>query len=88
MARYVQQNYIPKLVQLFRTCEDLENLECLRLIFKIVKGISELQYHLLIDSFMFFISFSLVYFREFRVTFRFYLTMASTHHDLTKPRHQ
>ncbi|XP_024390933.1 uncharacterized protein [Physcomitrium patens] len=33
------QNYIPKLVQLFRTCEDLKNLKCLRLMFKIVKGI-------------------------------------------------
>nr|XP_024370707.1 serine/threonine-protein phosphatase 4 regulatory subunit 3-like isoform X2 [Physcomitrium patens] len=37
------QNYIPKLVQLFHTCEDLENLEGLRLIFKIVKGIISLN---------------------------------------------
>lgn len=43
------QNYIPKLVQLFRTCEDLENLECLRLIFKIVKGIISLNDGLIFD---------------------------------------
>nr|XP_024382924.1 serine/threonine-protein phosphatase 4 regulatory subunit 3-like isoform X3 [Physcomitrium patens] len=37
------QNYIPKLLQLFRTCEDLENLAGLQLIFKIVKGIISLN---------------------------------------------
>ncbi|KAG0581095.1 hypothetical protein KC19_4G224600 [Ceratodon purpureus] len=36
-------NYIRKLVQLFRTCEDLENLEALRLMFKIMKGIISLN---------------------------------------------
>jgi protein phosphatase-4 regulatory subunit 3 len=38
-----QQNYIRKLVELFRTCEDLENDEGLQLMFKIVKGISKLK---------------------------------------------
>ena len=49
MGRYVQQCYIRKLVQLFRTCEELKNLEGLRLMFKIVKGISEFQHRLLTD---------------------------------------
>jgi hypothetical protein len=39
----LQQNYIRKLVELFRTCEDLENGEGLQLLFKIVKGISKLN---------------------------------------------
>lgn len=42
-ATLVQQNYIRKLVELFRTCEDLENDEGLQLMFKIVKGISKLN---------------------------------------------
>jgi protein phosphatase-4 regulatory subunit 3 len=37
------QCYIRKLVQLFRTCEELKNLEGLRLMFKIVKGIISLN---------------------------------------------
>lgn len=39
-----QKNYIRKLVEIFRTCEDLENVEGLHLMFKIVKGISELNH--------------------------------------------
>jgi protein phosphatase-4 regulatory subunit 3 len=37
------QNYIRKLVQLFRTCEENKNLESLRFFFKIVKGIISLN---------------------------------------------
>ncbi|KAG0578678.1 hypothetical protein KC19_4G041700 [Ceratodon purpureus] len=37
------QNYIRKLVELFRTCEDLEDGEGLQLMFKIVKGIISLN---------------------------------------------
>jgi protein phosphatase-4 regulatory subunit 3 len=39
----LDQNYIRKLVELFRTCEDLENDEGLQLMFKIVKGIISLN---------------------------------------------
>ncbi|XP_024373621.1 uncharacterized protein [Physcomitrium patens] len=37
------KNYIRKLVEIFRTCEDLENVEGLHLMFKIVKGIISLN---------------------------------------------
>jgi len=43
-ATLCQQNYIRKLVEIFRTCEDLENDEGLQLMFKIVKGISKLNH--------------------------------------------
>ncbi|KAJ7545388.1 hypothetical protein O6H91_09G117300 [Diphasiastrum complanatum] len=38
-----EQNYIRKLLELFRVCEDLENIEGLHMIFKIVKGIISLN---------------------------------------------
>lgn len=68
-ASCVQQNYIRKLVQLFRTCEDLENLEGLRLMFKIVKGISELLYLLVTvcNIFVFFHGLHHIYLLEFLV---------------------
>ncbi|KAJ7531832.1 hypothetical protein O6H91_14G061000 [Diphasiastrum complanatum] len=38
-----EQNYIRKLLELFKVCEDLENIEGLHMIFKIVKGIISLN---------------------------------------------
>ncbi|KAL3683370.1 hypothetical protein R1sor_001392 [Riccia sorocarpa] len=38
-----EQNYIRKIIELFRMCEDLENLEALHMLFKIVKGIISLN---------------------------------------------
>lgn len=37
----VQQDFFSKLVDLFRMCEDLENMDGLYMIFKLVKGICE-----------------------------------------------
>ena len=42
---HMQQEFFRKLMELFRVCEDLENMDGLHMIFKIVKGIS--QYSLL-----------------------------------------
>ncbi|KHG17695.1 Serine/threonine-protein phosphatase 4 regulatory subunit 3 [Gossypium arboreum] len=36
----MQQDFFQKLMELFRICEDLENMDGLHMIFKIVKGIS------------------------------------------------
>ncbi|KAG6544232.1 hypothetical protein Mapa_014335 [Marchantia paleacea] len=38
-----EQNYIRKIIELFRTSEDLENLEALHMLFKTVKGIISLN---------------------------------------------
>ncbi|KAG2597411.1 hypothetical protein PVAP13_5KG256100 [Panicum virgatum] len=38
------RDFFPKLVDMFRMCEDLENLDDLHMIFKLVKGISALEY--------------------------------------------
>ncbi|XP_024536999.1 serine/threonine-protein phosphatase 4 regulatory subunit 3A isoform X2 [Selaginella moellendorffii] len=38
-----EQSYIPKLMELFRLCEDLENVENLHMIFRIVKGMISLN---------------------------------------------
>lgn len=37
----LQQDFFQKLMELFRICEDLENLEGLHMIYRIVKGISK-----------------------------------------------
>ncbi|XP_040938868.1 protein PPP4R3C-like [Gossypium hirsutum] len=36
------QDFFQKLMELFRICEDLENMDGLHMIFKIVKGISKM----------------------------------------------
>lgn len=36
----MQQDFFRKLMDLFRICEDLENIDGLHMIFKIIKGIS------------------------------------------------
>jgi len=41
----MQQDFFGKLMEVFRVCEDLENMDGLHMIFKIIKGIS--QYSLL-----------------------------------------
>jgi len=41
----MQQDFFRKLMEVFRVCEDLENMDGLHMIFKIIKGIS--QYSLL-----------------------------------------
>jgi hypothetical protein len=38
---FLQRDFFPKLVDIFRMCEDLENLDDLHMIFKLVKGISK-----------------------------------------------
>ena len=40
---FVQQEFFQKLMDLFRICEDLEDLDSLHIIYKIVKGISKLS---------------------------------------------
>lgn len=46
---FMQQDFFRKLMDLFRICEDLEDIDGLHLIFKIVKGIG--LYPLILDSF-------------------------------------
>lgn len=40
----MQQEFFPKLVEVFRVCEDLENMDGLHMVFKIMKGISQYPY--------------------------------------------
>ena len=42
-------NYIKKLVELFRTCEDLENLEALHLLYEIFKNMFVLNKNTLLE---------------------------------------
>ncbi|KAL5996363.1 hypothetical protein ACLOJK_026440 [Asimina triloba] len=47
------QEFFPKLMDLFRICEDLENVEGLQMIFKLVKGICQcfhFSLHILLNS--------------------------------------
>ena len=39
--RVLQREFFPKLVDLFRMCEDLENMEDLHMMFRLVRGISK-----------------------------------------------
>ncbi|CAM6107221.1 unnamed protein product [Calypogeia fissa] len=45
-----EPNYIRKIIDLFKVCEDLENLEGLHMMFKIVKGIISLNDHHIFDD--------------------------------------
>lgn len=40
----LQQDFFRKLMEVFRMCEDLENMDGLHMIFKIVKGISQYSF--------------------------------------------
>jgi hypothetical protein len=40
-CKFLQRDFFPKLVDIFRMCEDLENIDDLHMIFKLVKGISK-----------------------------------------------
>lgn len=42
----LQQDFFRKLMELFRICEDIENVEGLHMIYRIVKGISKYRYFL------------------------------------------
>lgn len=45
----MQEDFIRKLMSLFRICEDLEDMDSLHIFFKIVKGISEYYWFLVQD---------------------------------------
>lgn len=40
----MQQDFFRKLIEVFRVCEDLENMDSLHMIFKIIKGISQYSF--------------------------------------------
>lgn len=40
-CKFFQRDFFPKLVDIFRMCEDLESIDDLHMIFKLVKGISK-----------------------------------------------
>ena len=61
----MQQDFFRKLMDVFRICEDLENIEGLHMIYKIVRGISKyssliyaIYFHVLIVTDWFNVSFS------------------------------